>query len=177
MASALISTQCTQNKHATNVLPPRQKASRLVQVYLLQNHLLGLHRKCVGGGGRKKELLCFPFPISFRKNGLEVYVTCTQVATNPVPRIPNFARDQHDICIDIICVSFSVLSFCKCQWLSRIIDNPGRLPHLHTSCQLPHRARNKQKISLMPPGIKWHTRVAAPLLALQRLAALMSSSW
>lgn len=172
MASALISTQCTQNKHTANALPPRQKVSRLIQVHLLQNYLLDLLQKCVARRWGER----FPFPISFGKNGLEVYAACNQVATNLMPRIPNFAGDQHDICIDIICVSF-LLSFCKCQWLFRIIDNPGRFPHLHVSCQKPLRARNKQKIPLIPLGIKRYTHMTAPLLALPHLALLMSSSW
>lgn len=58
-------------------------------------------------------------------NGLEVYVTCNQGVMNVMPGILNFSRDQHGICIDIVHVSFAVLSFSKCQWLFRIIGDPG----------------------------------------------------
>lgn len=69
-----------------------------------------------------------------KKNTLEVYVTHSQVAVNLMPRVPNFSRDQHDICVDIKHVFFCVLSFSKCQQLFKIIDNPGLLQHLHMYC-------------------------------------------
>lgn len=66
----------------------------------------------------------FFFFISFF-NGLEVYITCNKGVMNVMPGILNFSRDQHGICIDIVHVSFAVLSFSKWLWLFRIIDDPG----------------------------------------------------
>lgn len=105
-------------------------------IYLVENHLLGPLQKSVASRRKKRELLSvfLFFSSVFKKNTLEVYVTHSQVAVNLMPRVPNFSRDQHDICVDIKHVFFCVLSFSKCQWLFKTIDNPGLLQHLHMYC-------------------------------------------